>query len=284
MAGNTELNITFDVDITDYVGSGQTSLDEMDLVFDALLRTLEEVQLPARWFIRIDAQLTALFGEADYIFKRHAEKVHRLKSMGHRLGWHCHVYQRSDSTGEWIQNTCVGDVLQEIRSLAPLAEHYSLQDFRMGWGFHTNKTMALLDELGFRTDSTAIPRPNYPWATSQSDWTTTPHHPYHPSRQDYRVPSDNPDENLSIMVVPMTTAPVEAPYDTQPVIRYLNPAYHHNIFKQTLDLLDRSRYEMITTITHPYELISSEKDHGLLSFSLVDFRRNLLLLQDFVNR
>jgi hypothetical protein len=78
----------------------------------------------------------------------------------------------------------------------------------------------------------------------------------------------------------MTTLPVPAPYDTQEVIRYLNLAYHHDIFRQSLAAVDWQSLPVVTTITHPYELLPrvGGEPHGLLAFSLEVFERNLTYL------
>lgn len=290
MAGNPKLNITFDVDYTNYLPSladetghfGNDSIDEMAVAVPQILSILKPLPLSVTWYIRLDSQMTALFGEPDFIFKRYAPLLQEMQDLGHRLGWHHHAYCKNDHQ-EWQQNTCEAEVLKELEKHIILAQQYQLNTVRMGWGYHTNATMALLSEAGFKEDSSAIPRPQYPWTQNQCDWSQTGQTPYHPARENYQLPSQEDENNLTILESPITTLVVSAPYDNDTIIRYLNPAYHPAIFRQALNLAEShlKQLPVITTITHPYEILPQAVPHGLLSFSLDGFQQNL---QDLMER
>lgn len=277
-----KLNITFDVDLTDYL-SESIQTDELEYTFEPILKILASCQTASTWFIRIDRQIETIYGAADYIFNWHQSKIDRLKREGHTLGWHFHSY-RKNLNGAWKQNVDEDSILDEMQRYIPLVKSLGLEKCRMGWGYHTNRTMHLLDATGFYEDSSAIPRPNYPWSQSQSDWSVTPNAPYHPSQADYRIPATAESNALRILEVPFTTLPIRAPYDerSEQVIRYLNPAYRHAVLKPALAQTDLTRVPVITTITHPYELIPRSTSHSLLSFSLEDFKENLMYLTERV--
>jgi hypothetical protein len=166
-------------------------------------------------------------------------------------------------------------VAAELERYAPLAQSHGLTAVRMGWGFHTNQTLATLARLRFATDSSAIPRPRYTWEVATRDWASTPAVPFHPSAGDYRIPGA---PALDILEVPISTAPVAAPYDEGPVVRYINPAYRPALLAPVLWGWP-SRHRHLVTVTHPYELVPAGEPHGLLAFEPAAFERNLRELE-----
>jgi hypothetical protein len=226
------------------------------------------------WFVRLDAQVESLWGSADHFFRQYESLLGGLRKDGHEVGWHPHCYVEAE--GRWKQNVDETTVLDELRRYAPVAQSYGVRSVRMGWGFHTNRTMRLLADEGFAIDSSAIPRPRYEWEETAKDWTQTPHEPYFPSVPDYRVPG-RPE--LSILEVPMSVTHVEAPYDSERVLRYLNLAYHPRLFREPLKHW-LEEHSHLVTITHPYELAHRDEPHGLLAFDLEAFELNLLAIRE----
>jgi hypothetical protein len=266
--------VTFDVDFADYIG-GAAVVDEMSQSLDCIATTfLKKKNWKATWFIRLDARIEALYGSPDYIFRRYATKFEELVRAGHEIGWHPHSYAKSN--GQWKQNIDVPTLVNELERYAPLAKSYGLQAVRMGWGFHTNETMRLLADLGFTIDSSAIPRPQYEWEESTKNWTVTPNHPYFPSEADYRLPGH---PRLPIIEVPISVTRVVAPYDSGPVLRYINPAYHSTLFREPLANWLKQHTHLVT-ITHPYELMPKPEPHALLSFSFTAFEQNLCAIEE----
>lgn len=260
--------ITFDVDFVDYLNN--TSLDELEIVFPMIKTVLENnLDIKTTWFIRIDSQVEEMYGNGDFLYNKHIEKINWLKKNGHAIGWHHHSYKMSGDN--WIQNTNEDIILEELRKYGPLAKALGMNICRMGWGFHTNKTMKSVSDMGFRLDSSAIPRPNYKWELSVKDWQTTPQQWYNPSADDYRIPGE---PRLTILEAPMSTTEIQLSIDTEEnVIRYLNPAYHEQIFSRAFDNL--SKLDRVITITHPYELIQGTNLHMLLSFDIKSMKNNL---------
>lgn len=265
--------LTFDVDLSDYTKDG-AEVDELDFLFSRVVPELRRESLACTWFVRLDAQMEALYGHAAYILERYETEFRALRAEGHEVGWHPHSY--ANSGGRWVQNTSAEAVREELGKYAPLAKAYGITSVRTGWGFHTNETMRELADAGFLLDSSAIPRPNYPWEESAKDWATTPRAPYFPSRADYRTPGE---PRLPILEVPISVAEVAAPYDRERVVRYLNLAYHPELLREPLSgwLVHNDH---LVTITHPYELMPAREKHGLLAFDPGALKRNLSALEE----
>lgn len=270
---NKQVAVTFDLDLTDYVGGGAVA-DEFSSCWPLFMEMCSALpELRTTWFIRIDEHMAEMHGNADYIFTAHPEKIKWLKDHGHQLAWHFHSFRKQG--GKWKQNPDENDVAAEMKRVYPLVEEHGLTMLRMGWAYHTNTTMHMAASLGVSCDCTALPRPVYTWEKSLRDWSTTPFTTYRPSLADYRVPGQ-PD--CGITELPITTAPIAAPYDTEPgVLRYINPAYHEDIFRRAID---SNSLPVINTLAHPYEFLPNNRNHGMLSFDHTVFQNNLSYLKD----
>jgi len=270
-----EINIciTFDLDFSDYVDNWKRN-DDFRLAIEHIFPYLEKnPEYKFTWYIRLDNQIRKIYGSIDYIFSKYNKEIEILKENGHEIAWHPHIYR--ESSGKWIQNTCINEIIDELSSLVPMAKLYKLKSVRMGWGFHCNETMQLLSDADFESDSSAIPRPQYRWEETYKDWTVTPCIPYYPCKSDYRKPGE---PSLPILEIPMSVTHVKAPYDTEDIMRYLNPAYHTSLFEAPLKLW-LSQYSHLVTVTHPYEL-AGERQHGLLSFNMNVFIKNMLKMKE----
>lgn len=264
-----KLVLTFDIDLADYVG-GWRPIDELEVAVPMIAEELGRFEgLVATWFVRIDDHVARIFGEPDYALRKYYSLFNSLRGRGHELGWHPHSY--AFKGGEWRQNLDSQSISVELARLGPLARSYGMTSARMGWGAHHNETMMTLSELGFLVDSSAIPRPSYAWETTIKNWDHTPCHPYFPSKANYRVPGT---PSHSILEVPMSVGRVAAPYDTESVVRYLNPAFHPDLLLPAL-VSHFSGNDSIVLICHPYETMPCSKAHGLISFDLMAFSRNI---------
>ncbi len=266
----SNIALTLDVDMDYDVGQ---HFDEMEATFDQIRQCLEEFpEIKTTWFIRIDAQIETLYGNAAYIFEKHASKIDWLKSHGHEIGWHHHAYAY-DGTG-WGQCVDEAIICDHLKRYGEIALKRGIDIARMGWGFHTNSTMKILDEMGFRIDSTAIPRPQYEWNDRVCDWSNSPRYPYHPSLHDYRVPGEG---HLKILEIPMTTTIVPRSTDTEKdVIRYIELAYDSKTFEKAINSV--RDMEEVVLIFHPYRILKPQGQGGKHSFDITSLRDNLELL------
>jgi len=165
------------------------------------------------WCVRADLQMYEVHGDAAWSY-RHFERLWGgLEAAGDEIAWHPHLWRWSDTHGCWYQETeddawmreclrCGFEALTEARGEPPVS-------CRMGWEFHNNVTMQMLDELGVRIDLSAVPgRVRGPKSDrgsirhGQLDWEGTGPVPYHPSRADYRRPPADDESALSVLEVP----------------------------------------------------------------------------------
>ena len=265
--------LTFDVDLLDHAAAGDgvdefaTAVPQLQALFD------RHPSWTATWFVRADAQIASVYGDAFALHHRHAPVLAALRDAGHEIGWHPHSFIKH--AGEWVQNTDQYVAADELRRLAPEARARGLDVVRLGWGYHTNRTMRAIADAGFTADSSAMPRPRYEFERSVKDWTTTPLTPFRPSAADYRVPGE---PALPIVEVPISMGCVPAPYDSAEIVRYLNPAFHGASLAPALAAWCRS-HSHVVTITHPYELLPARSAHGLIAFDLDAFERNVTQIE-----
>ena len=268
--------LTFDVDHTSYISGN--NLDEISLLQNELMNYFDHnKQLGATWFIRIDSQIEKLYNSSEYLLTEHKLFWEYLKEHGHKLGWHHHAYV--SEAGVWKQNTNEDVIVEEIKKYGKIALANGLDICRMGWGYHTNRTVKEINNLGFKLDSSAIPRPKYKWELSEKDWSTTGQKPYFPSNADYRIQKE---EHTNTIQVPINTVTLELPKDTdKEVKRYINPAYYHTYFKECILNYDKNEnLNSLVLISHPYELIRSNEKHELIAFDFEVFKQNIEYLKD----
>ena len=265
--------LTVDVDMMDY-GTGQP-LDEMGAVFPRLCEAFAAFpHIRTTWFFRIDSHMAALFGDEAFLFNRYGLEMDRLRSEGHEIGWHFHGYRQA--RGQWQQNLDEAEICEELQRYGEMARKRGLRYVRMGWAFHTNRTMNIVNDLGFEADSSGLPgRRSAGSAPSSANWINTPQDPYQPSVCDYRIPGD---PHLGIWEVPISTTGLCVSSDRDGnAVRYINPAYRSDIFERALESVHQRR--SIVLICHPYELIDKGGQHPLLAFDYREFMRNLELLE-----
>lgn len=250
--------ITFDVDMTAYAGDGGRC-DERAQVRSLLDLLALRPHVKTTWFIRLDDGMQQQWGEADWFFKQARDLLDRMRASGHEVAWHHHACRRKAGK-QMVQEIRETMVLDDLQRHGAMARQLGLTSARMGWSFHTNATMHALARLGFACDSSAMPRPRYPWESTARDWDGTPRHPYHPATTDYRRPG-RPE--LPILEIPLSIGTLPAPTDTQPdVQRVLNLAYQTGpmagAFQQVL-----SKHPVMVTVTHPYEMFGGQ--HALFA-------------------
>ena len=266
---NKALAVTFDLDMVCHL-SGEFINDELTLMFPKICEILEDFpQVKSTWFLRIDSHINKLFGSPDFVFQNNKKEVLWLKDNGHQLGWHHHAYKYQNN--KWVQETDEDKICKDLLYYGQIAKGLGLNAVRMGWGWHTNKSMSIINELGFNIDSSAIPKPIYKWDMTLKDWSRCSNSPYFPNRNDYQMSGE---PSLKILEIPISTTHIPAPMDDGGVIRYINLAYHNNVIRKALKALNSS---LVVSITHPYELDSKSGSHPLLGFSTEILRENLLL-------
>jgi len=170
------------------------------------------------WFIRSDAQLKTIFDDYAYPLRDFLRLWKELEQQGGEIGWHPHLWRWSKQNKCWYQEVsdkkwigqCLENGYNEFLKLIP-----NLTSMRMGWGFHNNFTMKIINDLGLTVDLSAASGLKHPGSPDERgshflneyDWSITTEKPYYPSQQDYRRPSKNNEQSLNILEIPITTAP-----------------------------------------------------------------------------
>lgn len=266
--------VTFDVD--DVCWTSEQPCNEMIDAVPPILRILDaNPDVVTTWFIRIDAGIEHRRGTVDALLTAHSGTIAALRGGSHEIAWHHHaVVPGTDAT----PNSDVAYTCRELRRLSPIARDHGMTSVRLGWAQSHADVIACLDDLGWRIDSTALPRPAYPWDTVARDWEKAPRIPYFPTRGDHRATGTDVH---AILEVPLSVATLPIESDTVPdVVRYINPAYHPHHFGRALTQLDTT--PVIVTVTHPYETCAQDASaptHPLLAFDVGALNQNLELLR-----
>jgi len=182
-------------------------IDIMDTVKDS-----EGNPAKFSWFLRCDEQINKIYGEFGWIFKKYDYIWNLLNDRGDELSWHPHFWRWSEDRRGWDQE--IEDIDWMLKCLDDGFHSFykwsrKIPSVRMGWAYHNNQTMIKLNELGIRTDLSAIPgcksEGKYISKTfcDCQDWGITSGAPYFPSREDYRIAGE---DRLKILEIPMTVS------------------------------------------------------------------------------
>ena len=252
----------------------------------AIKQIFRGFDLYTTWFVRADNQLETFYGSPAYLLLAYNWLWKELAASGDEIAWHPHIYRRTN-TGEYRMETDEHRFCSQLTGIrADLKregfEHLSV---RVGEAFGTNLIMRTLAGLGLKADSSAIPGRRRADSARTFDWALSPNQPYVPDVNDYRVPAVT--RGLSIVEVPMTTAPIQAPYDKEPLLRYMNLSYRHPFFKQAVEAYLTSVEHWpgdtyFTLIVHPDEVMPERPAHPLYEFSLASVERNLNYLLEAI--
>jgi hypothetical protein len=272
--------IAVTIDVDDVAWTTGAPADELRVAVPRMVALLGEFPaVRTTWFVRLDAGIAAAHGRPDALLVDHAPLWRALRTAGHEIAWHHHAVQPGAAT---VPETRRDRICQSLQQLAPYAQAHALVSVRLGWAHADARILSCLDDLGFTVDSTALPRPAYSWDAVPRDWEGAPTHPYHPARNDHRRAGT---PACALLEVPLTVAAIPSPSDTRAhVLRYLNPAYHPDVFDQAIRAV--TDLPVIVTVTHPYECVPAEahatasttRAHPLLAHDLEALRRNLTRL------
>jgi len=271
---------------TDPDGLSGKVTNRQTLKWDGLesLHNLPELlkNIPITWFIRADGQLESILGSATYLLEKYETFWTSVRRAGHELAWHPHLYRQAKLEDEATLITDPSEAQEELERLwSTVCPHLLATSFRHGEGWHSPETYATVERLGFRCDSTVIPgrsgAPGHPM-----DWENAPNHPYFPSTTN--LSAEGPQRSL--LELPMNTWMVQAPHDTAPRVRYINPAVRSKIFANALRNWENTRNFSPTIlpiwvmIFHPDEVLPTQGEDGLYSRSASELFANLVSFQE----
>ena len=171
------------------------------------------------WYVRTDPQIAEVFGRADHILARHADRVAGLQAAGDYLGVHAHALRWSADRGQWVHEFSDTDWLAEhTRSSLDAFARWSgspARRFRGGAGFLANVIVETLDRCGVEVELSLDPMPSptvssvhttvdsSPIVGTLLDCRAAPRAPFHPARHDFRVPDDR--RGRKILLIPQST-------------------------------------------------------------------------------
>ena len=242
--------------------------------------------LPITWFVRCDRQIYDKYGDYAYLLKKYDEWWQARIDAGDDIQWHAHLYRLENNL--WVQETRKQSLLADLRAGKKAFESFGIRPLvsRIGEAYQSNDLMLILEELGIRADSTAMPGRIRKDREKDIDWEATPNHPYHPSRSNYRIPGK---DELKIWEIPMTTVKTKVSYDERPLLRYVNPAFHPEILSNGFAELVKCT-NVLVSIIHPFEVLSSFfcddalTEHPLIAFEPKAVQNNFLNLTGTIKK
>lgn len=277
------LSVTVDVDNDDMTTNGNRSGDRWASIasIPSISAIFERANTPATWFVRADRQIKLNYGSTAHFLNNHDRMWRHLESKGHEIAWHPHLYARTENgqfVPEYEDEACKEQLIISYSDICDTG--WKMYSTRIGEAFGSNAITAALRSLGLEADSTAIPGRHRSPLNKQLDWRLSPNLPYIQDPVDYRVATRRYPEALLVQV-PMTTVPIQAEYDVEPIQRYINLTYHPEILldrlRRHLDTLEQesSTLAWVTTILHPDEVIPRPSRHALYAFDIGAVQANL---------
>ncbi len=168
----------------------------------------------ASWFLRMDPQITHVYGRPGWVADRYRRVFDALVANGDELGLHLHPWQWDRERSAWFQNfadqSWVSHCVVSAFAAFEQAFGHSCRASRFGDRWMNDETMSLLRSLGVTCETTVEPgqtgteTPDV-YTGTFPDYSDVPRHPYWPSRQDFRSPSPEPTRDM--LVVPVSSAP-----------------------------------------------------------------------------
>lgn len=227
----------------------------------------------ATWFVRADDQIGYYFGNNSYIFSKFHKNWKILFEKGHEIAWHPHLYKLdNDIWPQEYNSSALKEQLYRSKISIQMAG-WEVKSSRIGEAYCSNSIINDLSELGIKVDSSALPGRSRKDGERTIDWINSPFKPYYPSKADYRIPGS---PSYPILEIPFSMALIKADYDTVPIYRYVDLSFWHRSMKDGLKNIINDN-SILNTIIHPSTVLPelSSKPHGLLSFDIMEVKKNL---------
>lgn len=295
--GEAELPILITVDVCDGSfdsGSRHDRFDSLMGCLPDLNYQLKEIlseftnrnTVPVTWFVRADMQVKEATGSATGLIEGWPEIWLDILTAGGELGWHPHLVEKSGDRWLPIRDPMrLKDEAEKIRDKFS-GSAWNPRVSRMGESVGSNELMSFLDSVGIIADLSALPGRKRDDGERFFDWEITPHAPYHPGRQDYRITGDN---QLSILEIPFTMAHIRAPYDSpekpdSEFLRYIDLSYDPARLEEGLRNLPVDTGYIVAVI-HPMQASGlAVPDGGLVIGGLDVVRENLGNILNFFGK
>jgi hypothetical protein len=168
------------------------------------------------WYLRMDPQVTRIYGSANWAVTRYSEFFDEMHVAGDDIGLHPHARRWNDSQQEWISDFANQDWIDHcvLQSFDNFERQFKrpCRDFRFGDRWMNNRTISFIERLGAQFDLTIEPgRKSEDMAEtftgSFPDYTSAPRHHYRPSKPDFLTPGSILTRR-KIWLIPVATANV----------------------------------------------------------------------------
>lgn len=209
----------------------------LDVVQD--YRDTEGSATKVTWCVRCDEQIGELYGDSAWVYKNFSENWKYLREMEHEIGWHPHFWKWNRQHNTWYQCIEKGFIKKcLIEGYKSIPTMFKPNSTKMGWAYHSNYSMELLNKLGILVDLSAVPGINNKkyidrknnFLIDTSNWLYAPHHPYRPYKKNYQGSNDSNEKKMDIIVIPVTTFTIP---------------YHYHYGNQILNLIRAIRKKRI---------------------------------------
>jgi hypothetical protein len=278
--------ITFDLD-PDHFDSSTSSNYKYDIptwksiekgvpvILDSLENFTDSVgnSLKATWFVRADGQIADLFGNPAAMFEKYRETLDNLCKLEHEIAWHPHLYKK-EGRG-WLQENNSQMLAKQLKDTYKdiLNYNYTPTSIRVGENYFSSTILSTIEKLGILYDSTSMPGRKRDDNERLFNWECAMQSPYYPSRDDYRLPEEG---RKKLLEIPLSMLPIKTTYDKEAYLRYVDLTFHYSLIYPALGIL-LSHQPYLVTVSHPGVLLygSDQKKHGLLNFSIENFKKNI---------
>ncbi|MEA9598563.1 hypothetical protein VC178_01470 [Polynucleobacter sp. AP-Sanab-80-C2] len=233
------------------------------------------------WLVRADNQIKRIHDSSTFLLEEYNHIWKFAIHRGDEIGWHPHLYKLDDNL--WVQETCDAT---NTRILMSTFEDLKKIDTlpisaRVGETYCSNAIIDTFEKLGVMCDSSAMPGRSRKFKGGGVSWINAPSRPYTPSYTDYSKPCS---QSRSILEVPLSMVPIKAPYDEDFYQRYVDLTFYHKFLENGLKKLVKES-DLIVTISHPNTLLKRKLlRHGLLSFDIKEFIKNLNVIISECNK
>lgn len=223
--------------------------------------------VPITWFVRIDNQIAHFWGSPLYLLNKYEDFWSYVKSLGHEIGWHPHLYKWDEHNSTFEIETNILNAQKLLKTIHNLLkmDGVKLKSFRNGEGWQHPILFDLIEEFGFCVESSVIPGRIVAEEPLKS-WVNAPNHTYFPSKNNLAEVG----LSRSMLECPMSSWLTKAPYDKSPRIRYINPAIHNKLFVDALklnpNLFNNDKEEIVVWnfISHPADIAKRVPNADLL--------------------
>jgi len=233
------------------------------------------------WFWRVDPQVAHTCGSADWGLRTYAQQVAHLKACGDEIGLHVHLWRWNVEKARWIADyddrawieACIRDGIVDFER----ATGEPPELFSMGDGWHNQRSVQLIEQLGVRIDCTLEPgceghslAPGELSVGDVPDRRAMPTAPYRPATSDFLQPDAR--GHRSLVLFPMSTAIEPPPRGLRnilrrlasPKVRKMHLSHHPEHFKVMFA-------EVIARLPRPHAVIAARSafaaDATLLRFA-----------------